>query len=159
MNVIQFSDFVSYIVAKKIFAHRCLIIASIRSSEKFLSLYEEIIDAQRFSFYIILPNYVRSISFCWDKHRDISQTWFQVSLKVHCCKKHVCERKILFGQPNISILHEPHKIPIQYYDRKYEFLSIYAKLKVTKLYIQCAKIYKIQRRRNIKSLLIRQYNV
>ena len=59
----------------------------IRLSEKFLSFYEEIIDAQRFLFYIIFSNYVRSILFCWDKHRDISQTRFHVCTKVHCCKK------------------------------------------------------------------------
>ena len=53
-------------------------------SEKFLSFYE-IIDAQCFLFYIILSNYVRFILFCWDKHRDISQTWFHVCTKVHCC--------------------------------------------------------------------------
>ena len=58
----------------------------IRLSEKFLSFYEEI-DAQRFSFYIISSNYVRSIFFCWDKHCDISQTWFHVCTKVHCRKK------------------------------------------------------------------------
>ena len=69
-------------------------------SEKFLSFYEEIIDAQRLLFYIILSNYVRSILFCRDKHRDISQTCFHVCMKVHCCEKHVCERKTLFGQPN-----------------------------------------------------------
>ena len=46
----------------------------IRLSEKFLSFYEELIDAQRFLFYIILSNYVRPILLCWDKHRDISQT-------------------------------------------------------------------------------------
>ena len=50
--------------------------------------------------YIILSNYVRSILFCWDKHCEISQTWFHVCMKLHCCKKHVCERKSLFGQPN-----------------------------------------------------------
>ena len=61
----------------------------IRLSENFLSFYEEIIDAQGFLFYIILSNYVRSIFFCWNKHRDISQTF------------HVCERKTLFEQPNI----------------------------------------------------------
>ena len=57
-------------------------VSSIRLSEKFLSFYEEIIDAQCILFYIILPNYVQSILFCWDKHRDISQTWF------HVCTKH-----------------------------------------------------------------------
>ena len=31
---------------------------NIRSSEKFLSFYKEIMDAQRFPFYIILSNYV-----------------------------------------------------------------------------------------------------
>ena len=73
---------------------------SIRLSEKFLSFYEEITNAQGFLFYIILSNYVRSILFCRDKHRDISQTWFHVCTKVDCCRKHVCERKILSGQPN-----------------------------------------------------------
>ena len=53
-----------------------------RSSEKFLSFYEKIIDAQGFLFYIISSNYVRSILLCWDKHRDISQTWFHVCMKV-----------------------------------------------------------------------------
>ena len=78
--------------------------SSIRLSEKFLSFYEEIIDAQHFLFYIILSNYVRSILFCWDKHRDISQPWFHVCMVVHCCKKHVCERKRLSGQPNMSVI-------------------------------------------------------
>ena len=78
--------------------------ATIRLSEKFLSFYEEIIDAQHFLFYIILSNYVRSILFCWDKHRDISQPWFHVCMVVHCCKKHVCERKRLSGQPNMSVI-------------------------------------------------------
>ena len=73
----------------------------IRLSEKFLSFYEELIDAQRFLFYIILSNYVRPILLCWDKHRDISQTWFHVCVKVHCCKEYVSERKTLFGQANI----------------------------------------------------------
>ena len=74
----------------------------IRLSEKFLSFYKEITDAERFLFYSILSNYVRSILLCWDKHSEISQTWFHVCTKVHCCKKHVCERKTLFGQPNTS---------------------------------------------------------
>ena len=71
----------------------------IRLSEKFLSFYQEIIGA-RFLFYIILSNYLRFILFCWDKRRDISQTWFHVCAKVHCCKKHACKRKTLSGQPN-----------------------------------------------------------
>ena len=53
-------------------------VAYIRLSEKFLSFHEEIINAQRFFFYIILFDYVQSILFCWDKHRDISQTWFSL---------------------------------------------------------------------------------
>ena len=35
-----------------------------RLSEKFLSSYEEIIDAQRLLFYIILSNFVGSVLFC-----------------------------------------------------------------------------------------------
>ena len=72
----------------------------IRLSGKFFSFYMEIIDAQHFLFYIILSNYARAILFSRDKHRDISQTWFHVCTKVHCCKKHVRERKTLSGQPN-----------------------------------------------------------
>ena len=78
------------------------IFISIGLSGKFLSFYEEIIEARRFSFHIILSSYVRSILFCWDKHRDISQTWFHLCTKVHCCRKYVCERKTLFGEPNMS---------------------------------------------------------
>lgn len=33
--------------------------------EKFLSFYKETMDAQHFLFYIILSNYVCSISFCF----------------------------------------------------------------------------------------------
>ena len=56
---------------------------------------------RRFLFYIILSNYVRSMLFYRDKHRDILQTWFHVCMKMHRCKRHVCERKTLSGQPNI----------------------------------------------------------
>ena len=74
---------------------------NIKLSEK-LSFYKEIIDAQRsfVLYFYISSNYVRSILFCRDKHRDISQTRFHVCIKVHRGKKHVCERKTLFGQPN-----------------------------------------------------------
>ena len=65
-----------------------------RLSEKLLSFYEEIIDAQRILVYIILSNYLRSILCCWDKHRDISQT-FHVCMMVHCCKSTTRS-----GQPN-----------------------------------------------------------
>ena len=74
-------------------------IRSIRLSEKFPSFYEEITDARDFLFYIVLSSYVRSILFCWDEYRDVSQTCFHVCMKLHCCKKHVCERKTLLGQP------------------------------------------------------------
>ena len=36
----------------------------------------------------------------------VSQTWFHVCAKVHCCEKRVCERKILSGQPNRTIIIE-----------------------------------------------------
>ena len=42
----------------------------IRSSEKFLSFYKEITDAQHFSFYIILSNYTRSILFYRNKDHN-----------------------------------------------------------------------------------------
>lgn len=45
-------------------AEQSVLQVSIRLSEKFLSFYEEIIEAQRSLFYIHLSNYVRSILFC-----------------------------------------------------------------------------------------------
>lgn len=57
---------------------------------------------------VILSNYARSVLFCRDKHGDISQTWFHVRAKVHCCQKHVCERKLLFGQPNRNGIKTSH---------------------------------------------------
>ena len=74
--------------------------ANIRLSEKFLSFYEEIMDTQRFLFYIILSNYVRSILFCWDKHRDISLAftfvWRCIVLKRHIFKgRHFPDNLIL----------------------------------------------------------------
>ena len=48
----------------------------IRSSDKFLSFYKEIMDAQRFPFYIILPNYVWSISFYQNKDHNVRQIRF-----------------------------------------------------------------------------------
>ena len=72
--------------------------ANIRSSEKFLSFYEEIIEANVFCF--ILFCRTTYDPFCPAHKCDISQTWFHVCMKVHCCKKHVCERKTLPGQSN-----------------------------------------------------------
>ena len=76
--------------------------AIIRSSEKFLSFYKEIMDAQHFPFYIILSNYVRSILFYQDKDHNVRQIRFHVCTKMRRCKRRVCKRKTLFGQPNIS---------------------------------------------------------
>ena len=73
----------------------------IRSSEKFLSFYKDIIDARYFPFYIILSNYVRSISFYQNKHHDVRQIRFHVCIKMHRCKRRIYKRKTLFGQPNI----------------------------------------------------------
>ena len=67
----------------------------IRSSEKFLSFYKEIMNAQYFPFYIILSNYVWSISFYQDKGYNVWQIRFNV-----CIKMCYCKRKTLFGQPN-----------------------------------------------------------
>ena len=54
----------------------------IRSSEKFLSLYKEIIDTQHFPFYIILSNYVRSILLYQDKDYDVRQSRVHVCIKI-----------------------------------------------------------------------------
>ena len=75
----------------------------IRSSEKFLSFYKETMDAQHFSFYIILSNYVWSILFYQDKDHNVWQIGFHVCIKMRRCKRRICKRKILFEQPNIYL--------------------------------------------------------
>ena len=54
----------------------------------------------RFPFYIILSNYVRSILFYKNKDYNVRQIRFHVCIKVRRCKRRVCKRKTLFGQPN-----------------------------------------------------------
>ena len=76
---------------------------NIRSSEKFLSFYKGIIDAQHCSFYIILTKYVWFILFYQDKDHNVRQIRFHVCIKMRCCKRRVCKRKTLFGQPNIKV--------------------------------------------------------
>ena len=73
----------------------------IRSSEKFLSSYKEIMDAQHFHFYIILSNYVRSILFYQNEDHNFRQIRFHVRIKMYRCKRRVCKRKTLSGQTNI----------------------------------------------------------
>ena len=78
----------------------------IRSSEKFLSFYKEIMDAQDFPFYIILSNYVCSILFYQNKDHNIRQIRFHVCIKMHRCNRRVCKGKTLFGQPDtITIIY------------------------------------------------------
>ena len=57
-------------------------------------------DAQDLSFYIILSNYVRSILFYQNKDHNVRQIRFHVCIKIHRCKRRICKRKTLFGQPN-----------------------------------------------------------
>ena len=89
----------------RFFAHRLYI----RSSEKFLSFYKEIIKTQYFPFYIVLSNYVWSILFSQTKDRNIRQIRFRVCTKIRRCKTRVCNRKILSGQPNtfVSLIYRP----------------------------------------------------
>ena len=54
----------------------------------------------RFPFYIILSNYVRSILFYKNKDYNVRQIRFHVCIKMRRCKRRVCKRKTLFGQPN-----------------------------------------------------------
>ena len=88
------------------FLHRIgffhLSLDNIRSSEKFLSFYKEIMDAH-FSFYIILSNYVWFILFYQDKDYNVRQIRFPVCTKMHCYKRCVRKRKTPFGQHNMSI--------------------------------------------------------
>ena len=50
-------------------------------------------DAQHFSFYIILSNYVRSIFFYQDKDHNVWYIRFHVCIMMHRCKRRVCKRK------------------------------------------------------------------
>ena len=54
-------------------------------------------DARYFSFYIILPNYVRSISFYKDKRYNVRQIRFRVCIKMRRCKMRVCKGRTLFA--------------------------------------------------------------
>ena len=80
---------------------------SIRSSEKILSFYKEIMGAQHFPFYIILSNYVWSILFYQNKDHNVRQIRFHVSIKMHRCKTR-CKRKTFFGQPNTYKTHRSY---------------------------------------------------
>ena len=57
-------------------------------------------DAQHFLFYIILSNYVWSISFYQTRDHNVRQIRFYVCIKMHFGVKDVCKRKALSGQPN-----------------------------------------------------------
>ena len=72
----------------------------IRSSEKFLSFYKEIMDPH-FPFYIILSNYVWSTLFYQNKDHNVRQIRFHVCIMMLRCKRRVCKRKTLFEQLNI----------------------------------------------------------
>ena len=60
------------------------------SSEKFLSFYKGIMDAQYFPSYIILSNYVWSILFYQNKDHNVRRIRFHVCIKMHRCKRRVC---------------------------------------------------------------------
>ena len=59
-------------------------------------------DVQHFLFYIILSNYVWSIFFYQNKDHNVRQIRFHVCIKMRHCKRRVCRRKTLNGQPNIK---------------------------------------------------------
>ena len=74
----------------------------IRSSEKFLSFYKELTDAQHSPFYIILSNYVWWMLFYQNKDHNVRQISFHVCIKMNRCKRRVCKRKALFGQSSTN---------------------------------------------------------
>ena len=59
---------------------------NIRTSEKYLSFYKEIMDAH-FPFYIILSNYVWSILFYQNKDHNARQIRFHVRIKMRRCNR------------------------------------------------------------------------
>ena len=79
---------------------------SIMSSEKFRPFYKEIMNAQHFSFYIILSNYVWSILFYQDKDYNVRQIRFHVCIMMRYCKRRVYKRMTLFGQPNTFVQYD-----------------------------------------------------
>ena len=68
-------------------------IRNIRLSEKFLSFHEEIIDNRFILFCRIMYD-----TFCYVKINTV--TFHRFGFAFVCCKKHICERKTFFGQPN-----------------------------------------------------------
>ena len=66
MTTLDFSDS-SLLTLRWLTDDQRLWCRNIRSFEKFRSFYTEIMDAQHFSFYIILSNYVWSILFCQNR--------------------------------------------------------------------------------------------
>ena len=85
-------------------------------------------DAQHFPFYIISSNYVRSILFYQNKDHNARQIRFHVCTKMHC-KRRVCKRKTLFGQPNMYEFLNKFRILKMYtfdhYTLQYTLYTIY----------------------------------
>ena len=73
-------------------------VKGIRLPEKVISFYKGIMDAQYFPFYIIC--FISSILFYQNKDHNVRQIRFHVSIKTRRCKRRVCKRKTLSGQPN-----------------------------------------------------------
>ena len=84
-----------FFLKETVFTVNCFI----RLSEKFLLFYEGIIDVQRLLFYLFCR--ITYDPFC---SVEINTVTFHVCMTMHCCKKHVRERKTLFAQPNTSPL-------------------------------------------------------
>ena len=53
-------------------------------------------DAQHFSFYIILSNYVSSILFYQNKDHNVRQIKFHVRIKMRRCKKDIFVKERYF---------------------------------------------------------------
>ena len=82
---------------------------------KFLSFHKEIMGTQYFPFYIILSSYLWFILFYQDKDHNVRQIRFRVCIKMHRCKRRVCKRKTLFGQPNIFEINIIYKYTVDFY--------------------------------------------
>ena len=96
---------------------------SIMSSEKFRPFYKEIMNAQHFSFYIILSNYVWSILFYQDKDYNVRQIRFHVCIKM--CRyiiKNVSVKERYFPDNLIPVLRSKGKLNIfsiaRWWDRR-----------------------------------------
>ena len=87
----------------------------IRSSEKFLSFYKEIMDVQHFPFYIILSNYARSILFYQNEDHNVRQIRFHVCINKNAVVKDCINKNVVVK--DVSVKERHFSDNLIYYDQ------------------------------------------